>query len=112
MKTVLANLALASTVVAKTTYDGHQALRIVAGEDVTELQNVINSLELPTWKGVTNGVPRANALVDVVVSPEKLDTFTELTANMTVEVMHEDLGASIAAEAQFEPYAGRLKTEI
>lgn len=88
----------ASTVTAKVSYDGAKAIRIPVGEDVTPLMDIISKLELPTWKGVQNGVPQANSLVDLVVPAEKVDEFNTLVADINHEVMHEDLGASIAAE--------------
>ncbi|KAI9049264.1 hypothetical protein LZ554_007111 [Drepanopeziza brunnea f. sp. 'monogermtubi'] len=83
---------------AKVSYDGAKAIRIPVGEDVTPLMEVIQQLDLPVWKGARHGVPRANSNVDLVVPAEKVREFEELTATMNTEIMHEDLGASIAAE--------------
>lgn len=83
---------------AKVSYDGDKAFRIPVGEDVVPLMEVIQKLELPVWKGAVNGVPLPNSHVDLVVPATKIKEFAKLTASMTTEVMHEDLGASIAAE--------------
>ncbi len=83
---------------AKVSYDGAKAFRIPVGEDVVPLLEVIQKLELPVWKGAIDGVPLPNTHVDLVVPANKVEEFAELTASMTTEVMHEDLGASIAAE--------------
>ena len=85
---------------AKITYDGYRVLRVQSSPHVKEL---IQSLGLSTWKGA----PKATGTVDVVVPPgvKDLDGFD-------AHVMHEDLGASIAQEAQFEPYAGNANCSI
>jgi carboxypeptidase A4 len=102
-------VAVASAAVAKkANYDGAKAMRVSVAEDVTPLLNVIEKLVLDTWKNVKNGVPMANSNVDLVVPANKAAEFTKLTAGMTTEVMHEDLGASIAAEGTVSIYAGTL----
>ncbi|TVY81002.1 Metallocarboxypeptidase A-like protein [Lachnellula suecica] len=94
---------------AKVSYDGAKAMRIPTGEDVTPLLDIINKLSLPTWKGIANGVPVANSHVDLVVPAEQVDEFNKLMGSMPVEVMHEDLGASIADEGTMAAYAGELR---
>jgi hypothetical protein len=85
---------------AKTNYDGAQVVRVAVGDDVVPLMKIIDKLSLPSWKGVApNGVPKANGNVDLVVPAEKVAQFSELVDGMEFEVMHDDLGASIAAEA-------------
>ncbi|KAH8591552.1 zinc carboxypeptidase [Bisporella sp. PMI_857] len=97
---LLLALNSAALVAAKVSYDGAKAMRIAVGEDVVPLLDVINELDLPTWKGLSNGVPVANGHVDLVVPADKVAEFEQLTANMATEVMHEDLGASIADEGR------------
>jgi hypothetical protein len=104
MSRVLFFLALVLTVVtsvlANTKYNGAQAVRVVVGDDVVPLMKIIDKLSLASWKGVApNGVPKANGNVDLVVPAAKLEEFNALVDGMEFEVMHEDLGASIAAEA-------------
>lgn len=93
---------------AKVTYDGAKAMRISVGEDVTPLLSIIEKLSLPTWKGLAGGVPIANGHVDLVVPADKVAEFTKLTSKMNTEVMHEDLGLSIAEEGNMAVYAGKL----
>lgn len=92
---------------AKINYDGAQAMRIPVGEDVTPLMEIIQKLSLPTWKGVANGVPVANSHVDLVVPASKVAKFNEMTTakGMKTEIMHEDLGASIAEEEAVVSFA-------
>jgi carboxypeptidase A4 len=95
---------------AKVSYDGAKAMRIPVGEDVTPLLDVIEKLSLPTWKGMAKGVPIPNSHVDLVVPADKVAEFEELTADMKTEVMHEDLGLSIAEEGNMGIYAGKVNT--
>lgn len=109
MKPSLTSLILAlnaSVGLAKVSYDGAKAMRIATGEDVTPLLDVIEKLHLPTWKGAVKGIPVANSHVDLVVPANKVAEFEEATANMETEVMHEDLGLSIAEEGNVGTYAG------
>ena len=53
-----------------------------------------------------DGVPIANGHVDLVVPADKVAEFEQMTASMTTEVMHEDLGASIEDEGQISVYRG------
>ena len=89
-------LANATAIVStsEVNYDGYKVLRVQSSPRVKEL---IQGLGLSTWKGA----PKDTGTVDVVVPPgvKDLDEFD-------AHVMHADLGASIAQEAQFEPYAG------
>lgn len=102
---LLVILTASATVAVKVSYDGAKAMRIAVGEDVVPLMSIIEKLELPTWKGVKDGVPVANSHVDLVVPADKVEEFKELTKGMTTEVMHEDLGASIADEGKVSIYA-------
>lgn len=101
-------LGLITSATAKVSYDGAKAMRISVGEDVTPLLSIIEKLELPTWKGLKGGIPVANSHVDLVVPADKVVEFQELTKRMTTEVMHEDLGASIAAEGVASVSAGKF----
>lgn len=93
---LLAFTAVASS--AKVSYDGAKAFRIPVGEDVVPLMEVIQKLGLSVWKGASEGVPKPNSHVDLVVPAKHIREFSKLTASMNTEVMHEDLGAAIAAE--------------
>lgn len=88
----------------KVSYDGAKAIRIPVGEDVTQVMSVIHELDLPVWKGLAQGVPAPNSHVDIVVPASKVAEFEDLTSSITTEVMHEDLGLSIAEEGIVTPY--------
>ena len=75
-------------------YDGYKVVRVKSSAQVKKL---IQGLSLATW----NGAAKDDGFVDVVVPPgvRPFDT-------ATTHVMHEDLGASIGAEAEYGVYAG------
>lgn len=101
LSSILLGAGLATNGLAeRVSYDGARAVRIPVGEDVEPLANIIRRLELPTWKGVTrDGIPHPGSNVDLVVPADKVTLFDALTKGFSVEIMHEDLGASIAAES-------------
>lgn len=76
-------------------YDGYKVVRLPVGPNASKLTEIISTLGLSTWKGA----PRANSFADIVVSPSQAAAFEEATADYDAVVMHEDLGASIAAES-------------
>ncbi|KAK6584274.1 hypothetical protein PZA11_002498 [Diplocarpon coronariae] len=101
MKLVSLTAALhlaAAAAAAQVSYAGFRAVRVPVGEDVAPLAEIIAQLRLPTWKGAADGVPRPNTNVDLVVPADQVAEFERLTAAMDTEVMHEDLGAAMAAE--------------
>ena len=100
MKLSLTTLVLlsATAIAKKVSYDGAKALRIAVGEDVTPVLSIITELKLETWKGMANGIPIAGGHVDLVVPANKVAKFEKLSKGIKVEVMHEDLGLSMAAE--------------
>jgi len=103
--------ALATAVIAeKVSYDGAQALRIAVGKDSIKLNDIIETLDLPTWKGIAKGtgLPAEGGHVDLVVPADKKAEFKKLAKGFKVEVMHEDLGASIAAESGEAQSRGEL----
>lgn len=93
------SLAVASPYIhsRQVSYDGYQVFRVPVGLDASKVTEIVEKLELDTWKAPN----KAGAFADVVVSPEKLQAFNEEVAGIEgIEVMHEDLGASIAAEQE------------
>jgi hypothetical protein len=90
----------------KVSYEGAKAMRVAVGEDITALADLISSLSLPTWKGAPQGIPKPNSYVDLVVPVDKIAAFEQLTAGMTLETMHEDLGLAIEEEGRMAEYAG------
>ncbi|KAG8156469.1 hypothetical protein KVR01_013703 [Diaporthe batatas] len=78
-------------------YDGYQVFRVPVGLDASKVTEIVEKLELDTWKAPN----KAGAFADIVVSPDKLQAFNEEVAGIEgIVVMHEDLGASIAAEQE------------
>ncbi|KAG6364297.1 hypothetical protein INS49_005897 [Diaporthe citri] len=78
-------------------YDGYQVFRVPVGLDASKVTEIVDKLGLDTWKAPN----KAGAFADIVVSPEKLQAFNDEVAGIEgIEVMHEDLGASIAAEQE------------
>lgn len=108
MKCFLAtSLHLASwAAAAKVRYEGAKAMRVAVGEDVTVVADLISSLSLPTWEGSSQGIPKPNSYVDLVVPADKIAAFEQLTDGMTLETMHEDLGMTIEEEERMTEYAG------
>ncbi|WEW58670.1 hypothetical protein PRK78_004138 [Emydomyces testavorans] len=77
-------------------YNGYKVVRIpTAKENHAKVVSLINELKLNTWKFPS----KVGAAADVVVSPAQLSAFEKATAGLTLETMHEDLGASIDAES-------------
>jgi carboxypeptidase A4 len=106
MKFLVASLATlglvsAAAVQSKVDYTGWKVFRVNVGEDSAKLGAVVDSLQLQTWKGKV----ATSKVVDLVVPPAQVEKFKASTGSMNIEVMHEDLGASIAAEEVFETYA-------
>lgn len=87
-------------------YDGYKVFRVPAVNEAAAdtLRSIISNLGLSPWK-----MPMAaGAFSDIVVPPSQLKAFEPLVAAFNPEVMHEDLGKSIAAEGTYAPYAGKL----
>lgn len=86
----------------KVSYDGFKVVRVPVGMDASKVTDIVSKLGLSTWKGA----PQAGRFADIVVSPDRLDDFTKATQGMEVEVMHENLGESIAQESEFPAFSG------
>lgn len=98
-------VAVASAVAVKpraVSYDGFKVVRIPVGTDASKVTEIVNKLQLKTWKGA----PKAGAFADIMVPPSQLEAFNKEITGMEAITMHEDLGASIAEESNFAPYAG------
>lgn len=108
MKLVAVFASLLATAAAmpaegKVSYDGYKVFRVpVMENDVPYLQSVIQRLNLSTWKA-----PKKGAFSDIQVAPNQLGAFERAMRGRSFEVMHEDLGASIADEGNFQAYAGK-----
>lgn len=79
------------------TYDGFGVFRLPVGNDTGRVAGIVEDLGLEVWKSFK----KPGAYADVVVPPEKLAAFQEQIASLEgVEVMHENLAISIAAEQE------------
>lgn len=104
MKFVLLSLVAAAAAI---NYDGYKVFRVPATGDssVAKINHAIESLGLDTWQKPF----KAGAFSDIVVAPHQLDAFETLMKDRGAQVMHENLGDSIAKEGNFQTYAGTLK---
>lgn len=107
MKLLLAFLYLlafvySAAVPGKVSYDNDKVIRLGVGDNVSKVNDLLRELSLSTW----NGAPKADGNVDVVVPESQLKAFKDLTASMETQVMHENLGASIAKETAYDKYIG------
>jgi murein tripeptide amidase MpaA len=93
-------LASAGAVPAKVNYDGFKVVRLGVGNKVADVTALIDRLSLSSW----TGKPKENGVIDLVVPPEHLAAFDKATNGLHTEVMHEDLGASVAVEGAFVPH--------
>ena len=80
----------------KVNYDGYKVVRL---QSSAQVKSMIQGLSLKTW----NGAAKDDGEVDVVIPPG-----VKAFDGMDMQVMHEDLGASIAQEAKYDAYAGTL----
>ncbi|KAF2114115.1 hypothetical protein BDV96DRAFT_109773 [Lophiotrema nucula] len=103
LSTIVASLGLASAAsVAKTVnYSGWKVYRINVGDATAKVSDVVSSLALATWKGKV----ATSKVVDVMVPPSQIEQFEQLSEDLDTELMHDDLGASIAIETDFHVYA-------
>lgn len=92
----------AAAVPGKVSYNNDQVIRLGVGDNLSKVNDLLQELSLSTW----NGAPKADGHVDVVVPEFQLKAFKDLTASMETQVMHEDLGASIAKETNYQSYIG------
>lgn len=95
LSVLLAVFAAVST--AKVSYDGFKVYRLPAETEtsILEIEKIVSSLELETWK-----MPRkTGTYADVVVPPGKLAEFQSLVEGKNALVMHENLADSIEQES-------------
>jgi hypothetical protein len=78
-------------------YDGYKVFRIATGDSLAAIEESLAPLALEPWnRDVTRHM-------DVMLAPDQLEEFVALDLNATV--MHEDLGADIAAESAMDDTA-------
>ena len=92
----------AAAVRGTVSYDNYKVIRLGVGDNLSKVNDLLRKHSLSTW----NGAPKADGYVDVVVPAFQSKAFGDSTASMETQVMHEDLGASIAKERAYEPYNG------
>lgn len=86
----------------KVSYDGYKVFRLaVESDNIHRINGVIDKLSLQTWQSAE----KTGSFTDIVVEPSQLEAFNKETFGLKTIVMHENLGASIAEEADFQPYA-------
>jgi hypothetical protein len=86
----------------KVSYDGYKVFRLaVENDNIDRINGIVEKLNLQTWKSAK----KAGSFTDIVVDPSQLEAFNKETFGLNTIVMHENLGASIADEAAFQPYA-------
>lgn len=71
-------------------YDGFKVYRITTGENLASVQEQLSGLDLLTWN------IDLSQHMDIAISPDQVSNFEAL--NLEATVMHDDLGADIAAE--------------
>lgn len=107
MKFLLAFLYLlafvyGAAIPGKVSYNNYKVIRVGVEDSLAKVNDLLRELSLSTW----NGAPKADGHVDVVVPGFQLKAFKGSTANMETQVMHENLGASIAKETDYKKYIG------
>lgn len=106
----LASLGLASAASVsnkqKVSYDDWKVFRVNGPSNTAKFQELVNKLQLDVWKGK----PSSGEVVDVSVAPEQLAAFEASTKDFETEIMHNNLGASIADENTFSVYAGKYSS--
>ncbi|PQE07868.1 Zinc carboxypeptidase protein [Rutstroemia sp. NJR-2017a WRK4] len=93
--------ALAIATQTNVNYDGYQVFRLKADEhNIGKINDIVSSLNLETWKSSAK-----IGIADIVIPPHQVENFLRTTEDFQRQVMHTDLGASIAEESQFHEYS-------
>ena len=104
---LLLALASAGIIPRKASYDGAKVFRMPVGHESEKVKTIINDLHLSTW----NGDAKDNSIIDLFVPAEKVVDFEDATLDLDTEIMHEDLGASIAEESNFSSFSGTYNNQ-
>ncbi|KHN93718.1 carboxypeptidase [Metarhizium album ARSEF 1941] len=96
-------LATAATMPAESTvsYKGHKVFRVPVVDDGAHIQSLIDRLGLSAWQPPS----KKGSFADVQVAPGQLRAFEEALEGRSFEIMHRDLGDSIAREGSMHGYA-------
>ncbi|KAF4122341.1 Zn pept [Geosmithia morbida] len=84
-------------VAAKVSYDGYKVFHVDSGGDHVAVAKALKSID-----HMSLGCGGSHNGFDIAVPPTSLNAFKDL--GLGYEIVHEDLGADIAAEAAFTPY--------
>lgn len=88
----------------KISYDGYKVFRVSTGDNLATVQEQLASFDLSSWN------LDVSQHMDVAVAPERVADFEAL--NLDVTIMHEDLGADIAAEVDTTASSGMSLTTV
>ncbi|KAF5131381.1 Metallocarboxypeptidase A-like protein [Metarhizium anisopliae] len=96
-------VATAATMPAESpvSYDGYKVFRVPVVDDGTHIQSLIDHLNLNVWQPPS----KKGAFADIQVAPSQLAAFENAMKGRSFEIMHEDLGDSIAREGTIQAYA-------
>ncbi len=108
LNSLLLGLASSAAVTRKADYDGYQVIRLQVGDNLAKVQSLIKTLSLSTW----NGKAKANSEVDIVVPAAVTEQFEADIAGLNSQIMHANLGESIAQEANYPVYEGTLSSQL
>lgn len=85
-----ASAAALAPIEEQVSYDGYKVFRITTGENLANVQEELQKVDVQTWN-----IDVAQHM-DVAIAPTDLSQFEAL--GLSTSVMHDDLGADIAAE--------------
>jgi hypothetical protein len=92
---ILATVAVGASVIRTNApsllYNGFKVFRIKTHAHPSAIQEKLTNITFEQWN------KDVNSHIDIVLPPDQLPAFTEL--GLEFDIMHEDLGASIAAES-------------
>jgi hypothetical protein len=101
-------LVTAASVAEKINYEDWKVYRVKVGSDASALEDVVSKLQLELWKGK----PSSNDMVDIMVPPSVVADFEASAVNIETQIMHHNLGISIADEQSFGTYVGKSTLQI
>lgn len=103
--TIFAGASAAATTEPVVSYDGYKVFRVPVAtkQFAATLDKLSTTLGLSMWKPAYEAGDHA----DIAVPPTMLGVFQSKVAGLNLEVMHEDLGKSIAQENTFQAYDGQ-----
>lgn len=85
----------------KITYDGFRVYRIATGDNLASVKDQLSGFSLQSWN------LDVSKHMDFALSPDQIEKFEALGLDATV--MHQDLGADIAAEYDAKAPSGKFE---